>query len=74
MVPDIMPSAQMLAPQVTLELCRHGGHVWFLSARSDGASAWWLEQRFEHYLAGRWRWPNAVNRPVETAATWHRRS
>ncbi len=52
MVPGIMPSAQMLAPQVTLELCRHGGHVGFLSARSDGASAWWLEQRFEHYLAG----------------------
>lgn len=50
MVPAIVPSAQMLAPPVTLELCRHGGHVGFLSARSDGTSAWWLEQRFEHYL------------------------
>lgn len=51
MVPEIIPSADMLAPQVTLELCRHGGHVGFLSARSDGTSAWWLEQRFERYLA-----------------------
>jgi len=50
MVPAIVPGASMLAPQVTLELCRHGGHVGFLGARSNGASAWWLEQRFERYF------------------------
>jgi len=47
MVPQIVPPATALAPSVTLELCRHGGHVGFLAR----GGRWWLEERFEAFLS-----------------------
>lgn len=47
MVPAIIPPASALAPSVTLELCRRGGHVGFLAS----GGKWWLEERFEHFLS-----------------------
>lgn len=50
MVPDIVPQASTLAPQVTLELSQNGGHVGFIAAGERGRPLLWLEQRLEEYL------------------------
>ena len=50
---SIVPSAEQLAPAVTLELARYGGHVGFVAAGAGGRPAWWLEQRLARFLVER---------------------
>lgn len=50
MVPEIVPTATQLAPEVTLELARNGGHVGFVAAGARGEPLYWLEQRIAEYL------------------------
>ncbi|MBL6751573.1 MAG: hydrolase [Nevskia sp.] len=50
MVPDVVPQAHELAPQVTLELSPTGGHVGFVGAGRWGAPVWWLERRIPQFL------------------------
>lgn len=48
MTPEILPTVEALAPSVTLELSRHGGHVGFVASDALGRPAFWLE----HHIAG----------------------
>ncbi len=57
MTPAIIPDASRLSPQVTLELCEHGGHVGFVAAGPGGLPNYWLEQRIPEFL-------KTVGRPV----------
>ena len=50
MVPSILPDATRLAPQVTLEVASHGGHVGFVAAGPGMRPRWWLEERLESFL------------------------
>ncbi len=50
MARGILPSAEQLAPCVTLELSRRGGHVGFMAADARGRPSWWLEQRIAAWL------------------------
>jgi uncharacterized protein len=52
MTPDVVPPAAALAPAVTLELSRHGGHVGFIAADPRGLPWFWLDQRISAVLAG----------------------
>ena len=50
MVRGIVPQAETLAPPVTIELARRGGHVGFIAADARGRWSWWLEQRLAAWL------------------------
>ncbi|HEY1078256.1 MAG TPA: hydrolase [Fontimonas sp.] len=50
MTPDILPTADQLSPQVTLEIARRGGHVGFIGANRYGGWQFWLETHFAEYL------------------------
>ncbi len=50
MRPDVIPQSGELGPGVTLELCRHGGHVGFIEGRLPGRPRYWLERRIPRYL------------------------
>ncbi|MGH8540040.1 MAG: YheT family hydrolase, partial [Stenotrophobium sp.] len=50
MGPDILPKARQLAPSVTLEVARSGGHVGFVAAGRFGQPVYWLEQHLAQYL------------------------
>ena len=50
MRPDIIPAATELAPAVTLELARHGGHIGFIGMSRGGGPRWWLDERLSEYL------------------------
>lgn len=50
MRPSIIPAAEELAPQVTLELSPRGGHVGFVAAGRGGRPHYWLEPRLAEYL------------------------
>jgi predicted alpha/beta-fold hydrolase len=52
MVPEIVPAANTLPPNVTIELCEYGGHVGFCSAGPNYQVNWWLEQRIPEFLVG----------------------
>ena len=45
-----IPQAQELAPSVTLELARGGGHVGFISGSVPGRARYWLEPRIIAHL------------------------
>src|SRR5690606_38787465 len=47
---SIIPRAAELAPAVTLELSKRGGHVGFIGADDRGRPAFWLEQRLADWL------------------------
>jgi predicted alpha/beta-fold hydrolase len=51
MTPDIVPSAEELAPDVTLELSKWGGHVGFIAADPRGRPYCWAELRIATHLA-----------------------
>ena len=45
-----IPTATTLAPQVTLELARRGGHVGFIGSDARGRLDYWLERRLADWL------------------------
>lgn len=47
---SILPKAEALAPDVTLELTRRGGHVGFVAEGPRGGLSYWLEQRIANWL------------------------
>lgn len=47
---SILPKAEALAPDVTLELTRRGGHVGFIAEGPRGQLSYWLEQRIANWL------------------------
>ena len=67
MTPDIIPPERELAPDVTLELSTHGGHVGFIAAGPRGLPYCWLEQRIAEHLA-REAYGVAVEQPAQEAA------
>jgi uncharacterized protein len=50
MVPEIVPDARTLPPNVTIELSEFGGHVGFCAAGPRYAVTWWLEERIPQFL------------------------
>lgn len=50
MEPHVVPRETDLAPGVTLELARHGGHVGFVAADRRGRPHYWLEARLAGWL------------------------
>ncbi|WP_028079933.1 hydrolase [Solimonas soli] len=50
MVRSILPRAEALAPPVTLEIAKRGGHVGFIAADARGRWSWWLEERIAGWL------------------------
>ena len=52
MVPEVVPDAGALPPNVTVELCEHGGHVGFVAAGPHLGVKWWLEERIPQFLVG----------------------
>lgn len=46
----VVPAATQLAPQVTVELSRRGGHVGFIGADRRGRAHYWMEARIAEYL------------------------
>lgn len=50
MTPDVVPSAEELSKDITLELSARGGHVGFIAGRLPGKPVYWLEQRIPEYL------------------------
>ena len=50
MTPEIVPEARHLPPNVTIELCEHGGHVGFIGAGPYLTPRWWLEERIPSFL------------------------
>lgn len=50
MTADIVPRAEALSPDVTLELARRGGHVGFIGAGAFGQPLFWLERRLAGFL------------------------
>ena len=50
MVPEIVPQASALPPNVTIELCEFGGHVGFCAAGPNHGVRWWLEERLPDFL------------------------
>lgn len=51
LAPSAIPSAAELAPAVTLELSRSGGHVGFIAGAWPGIDNGYLEQRVLHHLS-----------------------
>lgn len=50
MTADIVPSAENLSSDVTLEIALNGGHVGFVSAGTFGQPYCWLDHRLAEYL------------------------
>lgn len=50
MRPDVIPDTADMSAAVTLELCKHGGHVGFIAGRSLFGPDYWLEQRIITHL------------------------
>ena len=54
MYPDIVPNANEISADVTLELSQRGGHVGFIGGKTLGQPSYWLEERipvfFKDYL------------------------
>lgn len=50
MTAAVLPDAAALAPAVTLEVARRGGHVGFVAAGSRGRPHFWLEPRLAGHL------------------------
>ena len=51
MYPDSVPGPERLAPDVTLELAAHGGHVGFVERPFQLRGPWWLERRILRFLS-----------------------
>lgn len=56
-----LPTAQELAPCVTLEVSDRGGHVGFLGRGSAGLPRHWLDHRLAEFLLGHDRTPAGVS-------------
>lgn len=52
MTPTVVPAEKLLPPNMTIELCTHGGHVGFVAAGPRFGTRWWLEERIPEFLAG----------------------
>ncbi len=50
MTPAVIPPPEALAPSVTIEVTKAGGHVGFVSGRVPGKPIYWLEKRIQHFL------------------------
>ena len=50
MVPEIVPDASALPPNVTIELSEYGGHVGYCAAGPHYGVKWWLEERIPRFL------------------------
>jgi uncharacterized protein len=68
MTADIIPAAEELAPEVTLEISRFGGHVGFIGADARGRPYCWAEVHIaEHLAAQAGRVPAADAQAAATA-------
>ncbi|MDF1758130.1 MAG: hydrolase [Legionellaceae bacterium] len=47
---DVIPEADELSKDVTLELSKKGGHVGFVSGKFPGQATYWLDERIPEYL------------------------
>lgn len=50
MTPDVVPKAEELSKDITLELSLRGGHVGFITGQVPGMPVYWLDQRIPQYL------------------------
>ncbi|MDP3562502.1 MAG: hydrolase [Legionellaceae bacterium] len=50
MTPQVVPQADELSEQVTLEVSKRGGHVGFISGSVPGNPTYWLDQRIPEFL------------------------
>lgn len=50
MTPDVIPTADELPANVTLELSKKGGHVGFISGNVPGKPIYWLDERIPNHL------------------------
>jgi predicted alpha/beta-fold hydrolase len=50
MVPEAVPNAHELSPDIRFELSEHGGHVGFISGKNPIHPVYWLEQRIPNFL------------------------
>jgi uncharacterized protein len=68
MTDEILPTAEELAPDVTLELSRMGGHVGFIAADARGRPYCWAERRIADHLAEHAGTGATISATRETAA------
>lgn len=53
MTPEVLPTAEELAPVVDLEITAGGGHVGFIAGHAPHRPDYWLERRIPEFLASR---------------------
>jgi predicted alpha/beta-fold hydrolase len=54
MTKQVVPEKEDLSPFVQTELCKHGGHVGFVSGKNPFKPIYWLETRIADFLLSRW--------------------
>ncbi|MDQ5940226.1 MAG: uncharacterized protein QG557_1176 [Pseudomonadota bacterium] len=54
MTKQVVPEKEDLSPFVQIELCKHGGHVGFVSGKNPFKPIYWLETRIADFLLSRW--------------------
>jgi len=50
MTPSVVPAADELSKDVTLEVSQKGGHVGFITGNLPGMPVYWLDQRIPEFL------------------------
>lgn len=50
MTPEVLPTAEELSDDITLELSHRGGHVGFIAGNIPGMPIYWLDKRIPEFL------------------------